>query len=168
MKIIAMLAVLLAAAAGVARAEDAKPVAGSRFASGLRQWFLHVKEGLAESSVSSQRQKSRITAVAAVRGAEQGELDPEKPVWKSAGAAKKSRALKAQRQELAQAVDTALAGDWDAASKKLDAFEAAHPESPLLADAHEIRGKLTEARAAAAAEAAPETEEMAKAKLQKK
>jgi hypothetical protein len=149
MKKLLMLAVLtLTAAPLYAQEPREKPSAASRFGAGLRQWFLHVKEGLTESSVSSQRQKARITAVAAVRGAEQGEVDPAAPVWKSASGAKKAKATKKERAELAAAVDSALAGDLDGANAKLDAFEAAHEGSLLLTEAKEIRAKLKEAQAA--------------------
>lgn len=152
----------LGAAAAPARAEES---AVAKMGDSLLSWFKHVKEGLSESSVGSYRQHGRISAVAAVRGASQDTVDPQKPVWKSAAAGKKSKALKAQRLELAAAVDAALAGKLDDSRAKLDAFEKAHPDSALLADAKEIRGKLDEARTAAAAPAP--AEETAKAKAPK-
>lgn len=148
--------------AAPARAEES---AAAKLGDSLLSWFKHVKEGLSESSVGSYRQHGRISAVAAVRGAEQDSVDPQKPVWKSAAAGKKSKALKAQRVELAAAVDAALAGKLEESRAKLDAFEKAHPDSALLADAKEIRGKLEEAKAAAAAPAP--ADETAKAKVPK-
>ncbi|MBU6430599.1 MAG: hypothetical protein KGR26_16390, partial [Cyanobacteria bacterium REEB65] len=104
-----------------------------------------VKQGLSESSVSDRRQMGHIVAVAAVRGQLQEDVDPTQPVWKSAVAGKRSKALTAQRKELSAAVDDILAGKFDDGRAKLDAFEKAHPKSPMLADAKDIRGKLDEA-----------------------
>lgn len=159
--LILIAAVVLGSVAAPARAGES---AVAKMGDSLLSWFKHVKEGLSESSVGSYRQHGRISAVAAVRGAEQDAVDPQKPVWKSAAAGKKSKALKAQRVELAAAVDAALAGKLDESRAKLDAFEKAHPDSALLADAREIRGKLEEAKAEGAAPAAEET---AKAKAPK-
>jgi hypothetical protein len=164
-----MLAVLLSLSVS-ARCEDAaKPVqapapesaaavAVAKISSGLRMWFQHVKEGLAESSVAGQRQHSaRFNAVAAVRGADQTSADPMAPIWKSAAAGKSSRALRIQRGELTSAVDSILDGKLDDGQQKLDAFEKKHVGSPMIADAHDVRAKLTEAQAetVAASPAAP-------------
>lgn len=138
-----------AAAAPAATTAQKAEAAVFTLSSSVLTWFQHVKEGLAESSVATRRQHGRITAVAAVRGEGQEDVDPSQPVWKSAVAGKKSKAFRAQRKELSAAVDAILAGNYDEGRQKLDAFEKAHAKSPMLADAREIRGKLDDAVAQA-------------------
>jgi hypothetical protein len=138
MKKIALFAALAALAVSV-RAEDQ-----ARF-SGLRNWFKHLKEGLADSSVSEHYQrKGSFAAVAAVRGAKQDSVDPKVPAFKSSESVRKSKELKAERAELSSSVDLILAGQVKEGEAGLDAFEKAHPKSPLLADARQARQKAKE------------------------
>ena len=123
----------------VGRAEEQ-----ARF-TGLRSWFKHLKEGLADSSVSEHYQrKGSFAAVAAVRGAEQEGVDPKTPAFKSSEKVRKSKALKAERAELSAAVDLILAGKVKDGETGLESFEKAHPKSPLLADAHQALQKAME------------------------
>lgn len=121
-------------------------------ASILKTWFQHLKEGLAESSVSGRYQKARVTAVAAVRGARQGAVEPDKPYWKGASKSKKAEQLKKERAELSSAVELILDGKLQEATAGLDAFEKAHPKSSLLSEVKEARDKAKELEAASAAE----------------
>src|SRR5262249_2865629 len=92
MKTLSMLAVLALLASPV-RAED-------RLA-GLKSWFQHLKEGLADSSLSEHYQRhGSFAAVAAVRGAQQDAVDPMTPVFKSSERARRAKDLRAQRTEL--------------------------------------------------------------------
>ena len=123
----------------------------ARVTGGLRTWFQHLKEGLTESSVSAQRQRGHVTAVAAVRGSQQGSAEVDKPAWKSGAQTRKSRLMRQQRQEFAAAVDLALEGKYAEAGGKLDAFQKAYPDSPLLPEVKEAREKAREAQDQAAA-----------------
>ncbi len=112
----------------------------------FKTWFEHLKEGLTESSVSAERQTGSMTAVAAVRGDKQSFAELDKPAWKSSGRIKKARELKKQKAELSSAVDLVLQGKMDDGDAKLAAFETAHPDSPYLAEAHQARAKIKQAR----------------------
>lgn len=134
--------------AASAHAED-------RFA-GLKSWFKHLKEGLADSSVSEHYQrKGSFAAVAAVRGAAQDSVDPKAPAFKSSEKTRRSKALRAERMELSAAVEQIIAGDLKQGQASLDAFEKAHPKSPLLADARQAREKAKELESAPAEEKKP-------------
>lgn len=149
MRTIALLALVsLAAPAFAAKAEASK----SRL-SVLKTWFKHLKQGLTESSVSGEFQRQRVTAVAAVRGSAQAHADPDKVAWKT-GSSKKLATLRAEKVELASAVGLLEEGKVSEGVAALDAFEKAHPKSPLLKEVAETREKAKELEAALAAEAA--------------
>ena len=139
-----------------ARAEDAAAKPQSAV-SDARKWLEHLREGLAESAVKKQRRRmSGVAAVAAVRGAEQKQEDPNKPYFKGGSSAKEDKQVKAESAELKKAVDAALAGRRDEAGKLLDAFEAAHPKSALAGDCREAKKRLATLPAdAPAADAKP-------------
>jgi len=109
--------------------------------SALRTWFKHLREGLSESAVAGQYQKSKITAVAAVRGAPQQASDPEKPAWKGTARSRKAERLRKEKAEFAKAVDLVLEGKFEEGDQGLAAFEKAHPRSPLLPEVQEARQK---------------------------
>ena len=106
-------------------------------------WFKNWKQGLEKTVVESRYRRVRTTSVAAVRGDDQAS-DVHKPYWKGSISDKKAAQSMAERKELAAAVDLILAGKKDEASKKLDAFEAAHPKSQYLPDVKEARSKLAQ------------------------
>lgn len=115
-------------------------------------WFEHLKKGLADSSVQDRYQKRRVIAVAAVRGSPQDSVDPDKPQWKGKRKSKKDLQLKVERGEFAQAVDLILSGRQAEGLAALEAFEKAHPESPILPDVREARQKAVEMKTAESAE----------------
>ncbi len=125
-----------------------EPTKAAKLAASMRTWFEHLKEGLTESSVSGQRQRGRLTAVAAVRGKGQSSVDPDKPAWKSGAGSRKAREMRKQKAEFAAAVDLILNGQLSEGDEKLEAFEKAYPASPLLAEARQARAKVREASAA--------------------
>lgn len=118
--------------------------AGLKKWSALKTWFKHLKEGLADSAVSGQYQKGKVTAVAAVRGSPQDAVDPKKPSWKGSSQSKKAQELRKEKSELGKAVDLILEERFSEAEESLAAFEKAHPKSSLLAEAKEARAKLSE------------------------
>jgi TolA-binding protein len=126
---------------------------GSRWDS-LRTYFKHLKQGLMESSVEGVYQKRGLVAVAAVRGAGQGDerSDPGKPGMKNPAKEKKIKVRKAEARELEKAVDLAVEGKYDEALAAMEKFEKAHPKSALLSDAKEAKGKVREAAEAQKAE----------------
>ena len=101
-------------------------------------------------------QKRGLVAVAAVRGANQGDekSDLSKPAMKDPARERKIRVRKAEAREFEKAADLAVAGKYGEALAALEAFEKAHPKSTLLADVKEAKGKVQEAIEAQKAEAA--------------
>ncbi|MFA6317120.1 MAG: hypothetical protein WC943_06850 [Elusimicrobiota bacterium] len=160
-KTLLMAAVLCAALGGAAfgAPEPAKPKPAKTW---LRTWFEHLKQGLSESAVQGNYQKARVTAVAAVRGSEQELSDKNVPSWKAGARTRKALRNKAERQEFAKAVDLILEGKSEEGVAALEAFEDAHPKSPLLVDVREAREKARQMDSpeveagSAPAEAAPE------------
>ena len=134
------------------RAADAPAAPKRTF---LRTWFEHLKEGLSESAVQSHYQKNRVTAVAAVRGAQQDVVNPDKPAWKGGQKAKKSAQAKKERAQFGKAVDFILEGKTKEGLEALDAFEKAHPKSALLPDVEQARAKALELQAAEAESPVP-------------
>jgi TolA-binding protein len=128
---------------------------GSKWDS-LKTYFKHLKQGLMESSVEGVYQKRGLVAVAAVRGAKQGDekSDPSKPGMKDPVKEKRVKVRKAEAREFEKAVDLAVAGKYDEALAALGRFEKAHPKSTLLADVKEAKGKVKEAAEAQEAETA--------------
>ena len=127
---------------------------GNRWDS-LRTYFKHLKQGLMESSVEGSYQKRGSAAVAAVRGAKQGDdkSDLSKPGMKDPAKEKKIKVRKAEAREFEKAADLAVGGKYDEAMAALEAFEKAHPKSNLLEDVKEAKGKVKEAQEAQKAEA---------------
>ncbi|MBI4375784.1 MAG: hypothetical protein HY549_04965 [Elusimicrobia bacterium] len=119
----------------------------------LKTWFQNLKEGLSESAVAGQRQKTRVTAVAAVRGSEQEAASPDKVKWKEGRKSRKSREQKKEKEEFAQAVDMILAGQYKEGAERLEAFEKEHPQSQLLAEVRQAKEKALELDQAAQAPA---------------
>ncbi|MBI5241126.1 MAG: hypothetical protein HY926_11690 [Elusimicrobia bacterium] len=129
---------------------------GSKWDS-LKTYFKHLKQGLMESSVEGVYQKRGVVAVAAVRGAAQGDekSDLSKPGMKDPAKERKIKVRKAEAREFEKAVDLAVAGKYDEALAALEAFGKAHPKSTLLGDVKEAKGKVKEAQAEAAKAAEP-------------
>lgn len=137
MKRIAAVFALLAVLGGSAHAG---------LAGDLRTWFQHFKEGLAESSITAERQKVSVTSVAAVRGGPKSLEEAGKPTWKDPALVRKERALKKQKAELAAAVELVLQGQLADGDAKLVAFEKAYPGSPYAVQARQAREKIKQAQ----------------------
>lgn len=131
---------------GLAWADETPPKPSAPAPAGkwgtVKTWFEHWKEGLKGSAVEKHYKRRRLSAVAAVRGAEQKLDDPGKPYIKGTASSKETKKLRKERAELAEAVELVLAGKVEEGSKRLDAFEAGHPNSPLLEDVRQAREML--------------------------
>jgi len=130
----------------------------------IREYFQFLKQGLTESSVQGVYQKRGAVAVAAVRGKDQTDekADLSKPQMKSPAKERKIKVRKAESREFEKAAELALAGKFEETIAALEAFEQAHPRSPLLDDVRAAKAKAKEAMEAQKAEAA-KPEEPAKA-----
>lgn len=144
--------ILLAAAAGPARAADDAKAKG-----GALSWFKNWKNALERSAVEGKYRKMRTaTGVAAVRGSGQAAANAEETYWKGGWSEKREKERAKEREELAAAVGLIMEGKSAEARAALDAFEKARPKSSFLSEVREARAKLDElAPAPAPAEAKP-------------
>lgn len=152
-----MKVLLLLLVAGLGWAEEPKSVV-NKAGAGVMGWFKNLREGLRESAVASRRQKTRVTAVAAVRGSAQGDerADLDSPTMSEPAKARKARQAKKERDALDKAAMLAEEGKLDESLKAFEEFEKNYPKSQLVEQAREAQAKLKEAKAAMAAEPAPE------------
>lgn len=143
-----------AQAADGASAEE-KPAARGRRAKpgGVMGWFANLKQGLAMSAVGRYHQRRRADSVAAVRGAKRNIEDPARPYIKDPADAALAKQDSAERAELAAAVDLIMTGRSEEGRRKLDEFEAAHPDSAYLQEARKAK-EMMQGLAPAAAPAA--------------
>ena len=157
-----ILVVLIFAASGVVAAPAEPPVkapadakaqpdakASAEGKSPKSQWFKNWKQGLEHNAVSGHYRKVRSFQVAATRGLKQ-EGDPRAPYWKDTVSKEAEANARSERKELSIVADLAAEGKDEEARKALDAFEANHPKSPLLADVRAARGQLPPASMAPA------------------
>jgi TolA-binding protein len=109
-------------------------------------YFRHLRDSLAQSAVSGQRKRSRVSSVAAVRGSNQASplANPDVPVLKGDARSRKAKLARAEDAEFSKAVDLVLAGKRDEAIKALEAFKARHPKTHKAA---EISQAIEQARA---------------------
>lgn len=107
-----------------------------------KSWFQTALKSLkAETTRRFQSKVIRLTAVAAVRGAEI-DVDPFKPYWKGGISEKAAKKLSAEKKEFAQGLELILAGKIEEGEKALKKFEKAHPDSILLPDIKEALSNL--------------------------
>lgn len=130
---IAVLAALLCAPLPVRAADDSASAVAK-----LSTWFNNLKQGLQQSANSGRYSRRRSSAVAAVRGNKQEEVDPDRPEWKRSTRSEKAE-LRKEKNELAAAVDMIVAGKYEEGANAITAFETAHPKSPLLEDAKKAK-----------------------------
>lgn len=120
-----------------------------------KTWFEHALQGLKSRVTRAYESKTvRVTAVAAVRGAETGARDPMQPYWKGGISGKAAEKFEAERKDFADALDLIVAGKTDDGAKLLMEFERKHPGSVLLPDVKEAISKLPESAAKGDADAA--------------
>lgn len=158
MRIFAAVAVL-AVLCGVARAEE----------SSWKSWYETTLSGL-KSKVASkfESRNVRVTAVAAVRGAEMGETSPKDPYWKGGISEKGAKKLAAEKKEFADAIQLVLDGKMKEGTKALKDFEESHPDSVLIPDVKEALSKLPPSEASAVEAGSGNTEAAAQEKEQVK
>lgn len=130
-------ALIIAASVLCASSGRAAEEEGSKLAA-LSSWFKNFKNGLADSAVRGKYQARRISTTAAVRGKEQGNVDPDRPEWKRSSRSENVQQRK-ERVALAAAIDLIVAGKFDDGQSALEAFEKDYPRSGLLPEAKEAR-----------------------------
>ena len=144
-----LMALALIFAVGLVHAEESKNWKG---------WYSDMLKGLKTKVSKKLQSKTRVTAVAAVRGAKQGE-DVNAPYWKGGVSEKAQKKLADERKQLTDAVELVVGGDVEGGRAALTKFLKANPESFFAPDAKEALANLPAPEAAAAPaaeEAAPE------------
>ena len=132
---------LLAAAALLTLALGPSAVAGWN----LSDWLKELENRMARAE---RKQRSKVVAVAAVRGAKEAEAPAQKLYWKG-----KNGPSPVTPEELSQfksSVALAQNGKTAEAEKSFNDFLAKHPKSPLADDARETLALLKPADDAAA------------------
>ena len=144
----ALMALALLFAVGVVHAEGGKDWKG---------WYGNMLKGLKSKVQKKLESKHRVSAVAAVRGAKQGD-DPNALYWKGGVSDKAQKKLAEEKKRLTEAVELVVNGDVEGGREALNKFLKANPESFFAQDAKEALANLP-AQEAAPAPAAEEKEE---------
>ncbi|MEK6536684.1 MAG: hypothetical protein AABZ63_04295, partial [Actinomycetota bacterium] len=121
----ALMALALTFAVGVVHAEGGKDWKG---------WYGNMLKGLKIKISKKLESKHRVSAVAAVRGARQGD-DPNALYWKGGVSDKARKKLAEERKQLTEAVELVVNGDVEGGREALDKFLKANPESFFAPDA---------------------------------
>ncbi len=160
-KLLIVMALLFSA--GALRAEPAKD---------WKSWYGDMLKGLKSKVERKLESKLRVSAVAAVRGAKQGE-DANALYWKGGVSDKARKKLEEEKKQLTEAVELVVNGDTEGGRAALNKFLKDNPESFFAVDAKEALANLPapEAKPAdekpAAAEAAAPSEQPAQEKTDK-
>ncbi len=135
-KLVLTLVVLLAA--GALRAEEGKS---------WKAWYNDMLRGLKTKISKGVQSKHRVSAVAAVRGAEKGEGDPFALYWKDAVSDKAQKKLADEQKQLTAAVELVVGGDIAGGRAALEKFLKDNPESFFAQDARDALANLPAAEA---------------------
>lgn len=138
----ALLALALIFAVGAVHAEEGR---------NWKSWYNNMLKGLKTKVQKKLESKTRVSAVAAVRGAKQGD-DPNALYWKGGVSDKAQKKLADEKKQLTEAVELVVDGDVESGRAALGKFLKANPESFFAQDAKEALANLP------APEAAPATE----------
>lgn len=138
----ALMALALLFAVGVVHAEGGKDWKG---------WYGNMLKGLKSKVQKKLESKHRVSAVAAVRGAKQGD-DPNALYWKGGVSDKAQKKLADEKKQLTEAVELVVGGDVEGGREALNKFLKANPESFFAQDAKEALANLPAPEAAPAAE----------------
>lgn len=116
-----------------------------------KSWYNNMLKGLKSKVQKKMESKQRVTAVAAVRGAKQGD-DPQALYWKGGVSEKAQKKLADEQKQLTEAVELVVNGDVEGGRAAIEKFLKDNPESFFVQDAKDALANLP------AAEAKPEEE----------
>ena len=111
---------------------------------GFMGWYKKVLKTLNSKIEKRLAPKVRISAVAAVRGADQS-VDPMELYWKGGMTEKAAKKLDGEKKEFIVAIEMVVNGKTDEGKKLLEAFIKNNSDSLYLQDAKEALSKLSEA-----------------------
>ncbi|KAF0126967.1 MAG: hypothetical protein FD189_732 [Elusimicrobia bacterium] len=157
-------AVLFSFGAGMAVAEDRGPASSEKKQERLQakddsswqSWYNNFYKGLRSKVQKKFESKTRVSAVAAVRGSKTGR-DASELYWKGGVSEEARKKADAERKALGDAVELVVNGDAPAGRAALEKFIKDNPESVYVPDAREALEMLP------AADAAPAPQETAPA-----
>jgi chemotaxis response regulator CheB len=146
-----LMALALIFAVGAVQAEDGKDWKG---------WYGNMLKGLKSKVQKRLESKQRVSSVAAVRGAKQGE-DPNALYWKGGVSEKAQKKLAEEKDQLTAAVELVVNGDVEGGRAALNKFLKDNPESFFAQDAKDALANLPApaARPEGAAKPAPAPKE---------
>ena len=108
---------------------------------GFMGWYKNVLKSLNAKIEKRLAPKVRISAVAAVRGADQS-VDPMELYWKGGITEKAAKKLDAEKKEFTAAIEKVVDGKTEEGKKLLKAFIKNNSDSLYLKDAKEALSKL--------------------------
>lgn len=131
-----------------------------------KTWYSNMLKGLKSKVDKKLESKTRVSAVAAVRGAKQGG-DPKALYWKGGVSDAARKKLEAEKKQLTDAVQLVVDGDIAGGRAAMAKFIKENPESVYIQEAKEGLENLPAEEAKPAeeapkAEAAPEKSDEAK------
>lgn len=147
-----LLALAMIFAVGAVRAEENK---------NWKSWYNDMLKGLKTKVQKKLESKARVSSVAAVRGAKQGE-DANALYWKGGVSEKAQKKLAEEKKQLTEAVELVVGGDVEGGRGALTKFLKNNPDSFFAQDAKDALANLP------AAEAKPEEGKKEPAEAEKK
>jgi chemotaxis response regulator CheB len=127
-----LIALALIFAVGTVQAADGKDWKG---------WYNNMLKGLKTKISKRMESKQRVSAVAAVRGAKQGE-DPSALYWKGGVSEKAQKKLADEKNQLTAAVELVVGGDIEGGRAAINKFLKENPESFFAQDARDALDNL--------------------------
>lgn len=162
-------AALIAFCAAISGAEDKAPAAGAaqeKARAGEKKdwksWYDNLYKGLRSKVQGRFESKTRVSAVAAVRGSKTGR-DASDLYWKGGVSEQARKKAEAERKALGDAVELVVNGDSAAGRAALEKFMKENPDSAYLPEAREALEMLPAGEAAPAQPPAAPAAEPAKA-----
>lgn len=111
--------------------------------SNWKTWYENLLKSLKYKVEKKISPRSKITAVAAVRGSKQ-ESKSKDIYWKGSNSKKAQEKIEADRKMLKEAVQSVVNGDIEKGRAQLKNFIDKNPDSYFISEAKEALGKLPE------------------------
>jgi len=127
-----LMALALIFAVGMVQAEEGRDWKG---------WYGNMLKGLKSKVQKRLESKQRVSSVAAVRGAKQGE-DHNALYWKGGVSEKAQKKLAEEKDQLTAAVELVVNGDVEGGRAALNKFLKDNPESFFAQDAKDALANL--------------------------
>lgn len=140
-----LMALALIFAVGAVQAEETRDWKG---------WYGNMLKGLKSKVQKRLESKQRVSSVAAVRGAKQGE-DPNALYWKGGVSEKAQKKLAEEKDQLTAAVELVVGGDVEGGRAAMNKLLKDNPESFFAQDAKDALANLPAPAAKPEGEAKP-------------